>query len=285
MKTFSFPKQAPAETVPPHNAGFNSVTTLSLSRSRIYTGSLILVNAKYPCRKPSGTTLVPIDTQPAILLERQAAVLLGCLMDYLHGWRSITPVSGWRSLQEQQKIWDNSLLENGPDFTSTYVAVPGHSEHQTGLAVDLGLRKEKIDFIRPDFPYRGICQIFRDKAADFGFVERYPRDKEWITGIGHEPWHFRYVGVPHAAIMKEQDLTLEEYIDYLRQFPYGTRCCRYKKDHREVFVSYLSAGNRETTTLSLNGTFPYSVSGNNVDGFIITEWREAYGQENCLRRA
>ena len=96
-------------------------------------------------------------------------------------------------------------------FRSTYVALPGHSEHESGLAVDLGLKKDVIDFIRPDFPYDGICGVFRELAPDYGFIERYPRGKEAVTGIGHEPWHFRYIGTPHARILTESGLVLEEY--------------------------------------------------------------------------
>lgn len=78
---------------------------------------------------------------------------------------SIVPVSGYRSLNEQMDIYNDSLKDNGEDFTRKYVALPKHSEHQTGLAIDLGLNKEKIDFIRPDFPYDGICGTFRRFAG------------------------------------------------------------------------------------------------------------------------
>ncbi len=64
-----------------------------------------------------------------------------------------------------------------------------------------------------------ICQTFREKAAKYGFILRYPAGKEHITGIGHEPWHFRYVGVPHAEIMASEGLTLVEYTDFLTGFP------------------------------------------------------------------
>lgn len=65
-------------------------------------------------------------------------------------------------------------------------------------------------------PWSEICQIFRDRAADYGFIERYPKGKENITHIGHEPWHFRYVGVEHAKQMTERNPTLEEYVEWLK---------------------------------------------------------------------
>lgn len=74
-----------------------------------------------------------------VLMERRAAALLNKLMENINGWSCIAPVSGWRSEQEQRDIWNNSMRESGGVFTRQYVAVPGCSEHQTGLAIDLGL--------------------------------------------------------------------------------------------------------------------------------------------------
>lgn len=174
-----------------------------------------------------------------VWLKQCAAHSLNRLLRELGGWRQIVPVSGWRTMKEQQHIWADSIKENGRTFTETYVAVPGHSEHQTGLAIDLGRKQEEIDFIRPDFPYYGICQRLRDRAAEYGFIERYPKGKESITGIGHEPWHFRYVGVPHAAIMKENGWTLEEYILFLREYPYGQKSFHYEDKDLSVELSYI----------------------------------------------
>lgn len=272
--------------------------TLILPKHSIHTGNLILVNQQYPYIEDTNAYLVPVlDTHSAapaktakthhstimvqenkssVFMNRRAVNLLNILMQEIHGWRRIVPVSGWRSMQEQQEIWDDSLSENGLEFTQKFVAVPGHSEHQTGLAIDLGLKKQNIDFICPDFPYEGICQTFRSKAADFGFIERYPAGKEAVTGIGHEPWHFRYVGIPHAAIMTDLHITLEEYIDFIKQYPYGKRPLHYGKNGQNIQISYLKMNPDKDTELNIHTELPYSVSGNNVDGFIITEWRENY---------
>lgn len=129
------------------------------------------------------------------------------------------PVSGWRSQQEQQRIWDDSMAEHGETFTRQYVALPGCSEHQTGLAIDLGKAAGYIDFIRPAFPYDGVCGRFRRLAARYGFIERYQRGKEEVTGISAEPWHFRYVGAPHAQLMETNGLCLEEYRDFCGRVP------------------------------------------------------------------
>ncbi len=115
--------------------------------------SLILVNRHCPCPTDNVRDLVPVhEHYPHILMEREAAQALFGLMEQLDGWRQIVPVSGWRSLEEQKAIYEQSLRDHGQEFTEQFVALPGHSEHQTGLAIDLGLRQPEIDFIRPSFP-------------------------------------------------------------------------------------------------------------------------------------
>lgn len=178
---------------------------------------LVLVNASHPLKREYTLRLTPVNQRDkAVLLEVEAARQLNLLMTELAGspkaaWQQICAVSGWRSQQEQQAIWEGSLAANGQEFTAKYVALPGCSEHQTGLAIDLGLRLPQIDFIRPEFPYTGIAGRFRRLAAQFGFVERYPQGKEAVCGIAHEPWHFRYVGPEHARKMQRLGLVLEEY--------------------------------------------------------------------------
>ena len=144
-------------------------------------------------------------------MER-ARAWLERLLDAVGARGAIVPVSGFRSRAEQQAIWDGSLAEHGRAFTETYVARPGCSEHETGLAIDLGENVPGLDFIRPSFPDHGICGRCRARAADFGFLLRYPRGKEAVTGIGWEPWHFRYVGTPWAREIAGLGLTLEEYL-------------------------------------------------------------------------
>lgn len=176
---------------------------------------LILVNRQHLVgSKPDD--LVSVSSEyPKIKLRREAQTALENLLLAIGGGNQIVPVSGYRSHREQTDIFESSLKENGIEFTEKYVALPGCSEHQTGLAIDLALNQATIDFIRPDFPYDGICGEFRKLAPKFGYIERYPRGKEQITGIAHEPWHFRYVGCPHAKIITAQHLTLEEYIETL----------------------------------------------------------------------
>lgn len=247
---------------------------LTLPQKSFHTGNLILVNGQYPyCLENAESSLVPVCSDSKILLERRAAVLLSKLMSSIEGWEQISAVSGWRSRAEQQEIYDQSLRDSGVAFTEQFVAKPDHSEHQTGLAIDLALRKAEIDFIRPDFPYSGICQMFREKAVAYGFIERYPKGKEAITRIAQEPWHFRYVGAPNAAIMTELGLTLEEYHTFLKQHPNGENYFLFRTGNQDIAVSYIKAAAGADTELEIEDNIPYSVSGNNADGFVLTEWR------------
>lgn len=171
---------------------------------------LILVNSENPYREEYGGCLVPLYKN--IFLEREAAISLHMLLESINGYGEIVPVSGWRSVWEQREIWDDSVKENGIIFTRRFVAAPFHSEHHTGLAIDLALKTENIDFICPEFPYGGICLRFREAAPEFGFIERYPKDKEEITKISHEPWHFRYVGREAAMEIVRRGICLEEFL-------------------------------------------------------------------------
>lgn len=238
-------------------------------RGGIHSGLLILVNAEHPIQHMERPVLAPAVPCSDILLDTRAAAMLSGLISRLGAAGEIVPVSGWRSAEEQQEIWDGSMRENGAEFTRKYVALPGCSEHQTGLAIDLALRADSIDFIRPEFPYDGICGRFRALAADYGFVERYKSGKEDITGIAAEPWHFRYVGRPHARIMCEMGLCLEEYVEYLRSYPYPERLLEVRGEIYEAEVGF--AGARDALGLP---DAPYQVSGNNVDGYIYTLWRK-----------
>lgn len=238
-------------------------------RGGIHNGLLILVNAEHPIQHMERPVLAPAVPGSDILLDTRAAAMLSGLISRIGTSGEIVPVSGWRSEAEQREIWDGSMRDSGEEFTRKYVALPGCSEHQTGLAIDLALRADNIDFIRPEFPYDGVCGRFRALAADYGFVERYQSGKEGVTGIAAEPWHFRYVGRPHARIMCEMGLCLEEYVEYLRAYPYPERLLEVRGEVYEAEVGF--AGARDALGLP---DAPYQVSGNNVDGYIYTLWRK-----------
>lgn len=244
-----------------------------VSSRDVYKGYLILVNKKYPLKKDNGNRERLAKLGNGIYLENRTASMLMQLLNELKAEKKITAVSGYRSFREQERIYNNSLNENGGEFTKKYVALPGASEHQTGLAIDLGKTKEEIDFLCPEFPFEGICQEFRERAADYGFIQRYEEEKEGITGIGHEPWHFRYVGYPHSRIMREGNLTLEEYAEKIENYPYGERALVFDEGKQKIEISYLTISEGEERVLDFSPEAIYQISGNNKKGVIITKWQ------------
>lgn len=249
--------------------------TLTLHKADVSNGYLVLVNRACPIkpsRLKSINTLAPcLAMNDEVLLERRAAASLIQLIDKVGCREQIVSVSGFRSKEEQEALFSNSLRQNGRTFTEQYVAYPNCSEHQTGLAIDLGENQDVIDFIRPSFPYTGIFAQFRSLAADYGFIERYGQGKEAITGISHEPWHFRYVGYPHAKIIKQHDFCLEEYIQFLYDYPFSGQHYTFTERGTQFDISYIRAIEL-FTTIEIPERSLYQLSGNNVDGFILTTW-------------
>ena len=123
--------------------------------------------------------------------------------------------SAYRSEAAQQKIVDEFTEKYGADYVKQYVAVPGYSEHHTGLALDLYFIVDgKTVYENEDLEqYPEIWEAIHKKMPEYGFILRYPEGKEKITGVSYEPWHMRYVGSPETAKeITEQGVTLEEYL-------------------------------------------------------------------------
>lgn len=250
----------------------SSLKMISLTASQLERGNLLLVNERHPLRQSVAPDRLTPFFGSQVLLERRTALVLENLFRSLGCAASVIPVSGYRTLDEQKQIYASSLAEHGEEFTRKYVALPGCSEHQTGLAIDLALNREPFDFIRPYFPKDGICGRFREKMISYGFVERYPEGKEAVTGIAPEPWHFRYVGLPHGAIMERHGFCLEEYIDYLSLFPAHGRHLEIQIQNKnfEIFWLPVKDGKAE---FSLPQSLPFQVSGTNTGGCVVTLWK------------
>lgn len=251
------------------------MNTVLLDRERIYHGNLILVNAGHPIVISEEKDLIAADPKyPQILLKREAVNILQMICEKIGSAGEIVPVSGYRSLAEQEDIYNTSLAENGEEFTRKFVALPNCSEHQTGLAIDLGRNKDEIDFICPDFPYDGICGRFRQMAAEYGFIERYQRGKESITGIAPEPWHFRYVGYPHSKLINQNGFALEEYCEFVKRFSCDGERLKFVGKGSYVEIFYVKANLHGVTEIQLHENGVWQISGNNEDGFIVTLWRK-----------
>lgn len=121
-------------------------------------------------------------------------------------------VSGYRSYQRQVSIYNNNVKTKGQEYTDRVSSVPGHSEHQTGLAIDIS-SPSVGNAIEEVFGTSKEGQWLAEHAAEYGFIIRYPKGEEAITGYVYEPWHIRYVGTDLAPDIVKSGLTLEEYFD------------------------------------------------------------------------
>lgn len=119
--------------------------------------------------------------------------------------------STYRSYWSQNRLYWNYVSNYGQDPTDTFSAKPGFSEHQTGLAFDIGGVDRSL-WAEEDFKYTDEAKWLKENCYKYGFILRYPEGKEWKTGYMHESWHFRYIGVEHSKNFKDSDLTLEEYL-------------------------------------------------------------------------
>lgn len=119
--------------------------------------------------------------------------------------------SAYRSYSTQNGLYNNYKNSNGLTWADKWSARPGHSEHQTGLALDVGVKNE---YSLGKFESSREFTWMKDHAHLYGFILRYPKGKEYITGYGYEPWHYRYVGIEAANYIYENDITFEEYYAY-----------------------------------------------------------------------
>ena len=136
------------------------------------------------------------------------------------GLRKIIVDSGYRSFEYQKVVFDKSVVEKGIDETLRSVALPGSSEHQSGLAIDIaymdnGVYIEKTSDVDPEIMW------LKENAHKFGFILRYPEGKEDVTNIQYERWHYRFVGVEMATILYAEGITLDEYYERVEQENYS----------------------------------------------------------------
>lgn len=184
------------------------------------------------------------------VLQALQEMLTAARQDGLDGFML---TSGYRSMEQQAMLYE----QQGSDY-----ALPaGYSEHNSGLAVDISSVTMKME-VAPEGAW------LRDHAAEYGFILRYPQNKQHITGIQYEPWHFRYIGLPHSLIMQEYGWVLEEYLQYLAENPnlsVGTKDGHFTIDYYTYSSDLL---------IELPSDASCTISGDNVDGVIVTSWVE-----------
>ncbi|MCC3356769.1 M15 family metallopeptidase [Bacillus sp. REN16] len=244
----------------------NKIKTMEIDNDQIFQGDLILVNSTFPIKRNSiKSDIVPLSSIEeigkqfgasidSITLSNEAGLAFSKMMESANkdGIVHFSVNSGFRDFEEQAKLYK--------EMGAAYALPPGYSEHNLGLSLDVGSTLMKMENA-PEGKWMA------ENAWKYGFILRYPKDKTDITGIEYEPWHFRYVGLPHSVLMKEMDLVLEEYIEYLKQ----EKTLKTTIEEIEYFISYHPVA--ETLEMVEPIFSQYEISGNNVNGIIVTRWK------------
>jgi D-alanyl-D-alanine carboxypeptidase len=237
--------------------------SIPVTKDRIYKGDLLLVNKAHPV-PPGGEASEAINLSKHrelengfVILDKSIRLTPSLLKKFStlieaakkDGVNRFMISSGYRDEQEQSRLYK----EMGPDY-----ALPaGYSEHNLGLSLDIGSTQGEME-------HAAEGKWLRDNAWKYGFILRYPEDKTAITGIRNEPWHFRYVGLPHSAIMHQKNFVLEEYLDYLKEQKSTTTTI----GNQVYDIFYYPISKNTTIQVPANGL--YEMSGNNMDGVIVT---------------
>ena len=238
----------------------------------IYRGDLVLVNSEHEYKFPEDDIeLVSVYdnitgeyfhvSDLVQKLDRTVLDQLTALMTSFYNEESnsdIYVIGTYRTKEEQDdKYWNGNSQFQG-----------GYSDYHTGRSFDIGIYPADNSMAGYYSP-RGVYGYVDEHAADYGFIVRFPEGKETFTGEQARTYTYRYVGVPHAVYMKQNNLCLEEYIDTLKG--------HNNEDPLEVAagkklyqVYYVPANKTGDTEVPLPSNKTYSVSGNNVDGFIVT---------------
>ena len=160
-----------------------------------YVNGIIIVNKDYSLPKNYDPKVNKIALEALKNMQADAEAL----------GLDLSLISGYRSYDKQEKLHDKYVRKDGKEVANTYSALPGHSEHQTGLAFDIGS-------VERSFADTSEAKWIEENAHLYGFIVRYPKGKSDITGYIYEPWHVRYLGIDIATDVKNSGLTLEEYL-------------------------------------------------------------------------
>lgn len=170
------------------------------------TGDLLLINKQYPIQSiPNNLAIIPAHLSTNVIINEEFLLQEHTIEPLQRMFESAAQDgvhhfiinSAYRSSETQQQLFEK--------YGAEYALPAGYSEHESGLALDIGSTQGTMDNT-PEGEW------LAQNAHKFGFILRYPPDKVNITGISYEPWHFRYVGLPHSELMYNQNLALEEYL-------------------------------------------------------------------------
>ncbi len=195
------PATEPPATQPP--ATEPPATEPPAASGPTYIGGILIANKTYSLPTDYNPGLDP--TCQSQFKKLSAAAAAEGLNIYLS--------SGFRSYDYQKRIYNNYVRIHGQAKADTFSARPGHSEHQTGLAID-------VNTVTDSFGATREAAWLAAHAHEFGFIIRYPKGKEHITGYKYEPWHIRYLGIDTATAVYNSGLTLEEYLGITSVYNY-----------------------------------------------------------------
>lgn len=182
-------------------------------------GLLVIVNKENPLTmdyKPDDLKEIkyfaPDRTKASRYMSAEAAEAFHQMVDKaVEAGVEIKMTTAYRSYHFQKVLYDNYVAREGQAAADTFSAKPGQSEHQTGLAVDISSPSVGYQ-LSNDYGEKVEGKWLAENSYQFGFILRFPKGKEHITGFQYEPWHLRYVGITAANEIHEQGLSLEEYL-------------------------------------------------------------------------
>lgn len=275
----SFPTGDSTEATEPESGETEDLyESVSIENTEIHNGDLILVNGNYAYKSTDEEELKTLYGNKSdsyyvsgseLMLREDVITNLNAMLDDFYtetGHSDIIIISGYRTAEQQQELYDADLESTGSD-TSTLVAKPGYSEHETGYAMDFSLFDGENS---GDYDGTGEYSWINENCAHYGFVLRYPEEKTEITEIRYESWHYRYVGQPHAFYMQQNQLCLEEYMEELQNHTIDNALEVTNWDGKVYQVYYVPAESGESTYVMVPPDLEYTISGNNIDGFIVT---------------
>ncbi len=172
-----------------------------------YIDGILIVNKTYS---------LPNDYNPADIKNECKRAFNEMKANALKDGISIWISSGFRSYKTQKNLFERYCKNDVVSNVEMYSARPGHSEHQTGLAIDVNSASSSAY----ETTYKKVGEWLENNCHRYGFIIRYPKGKENITGYIYEPWHIRYVGKDYAKKIKESGLCLEEYLGIDSKYAY-----------------------------------------------------------------
>lgn len=179
-----------------------------------YNSIYVIINKQRPLPEnyePSDLVIPNVSLMKELYLRKEAAKAIEEMFEAaLNDGIELKIGSGYRSYAYQSRLYSNYAKRDGEEAASRYSSKPGQSEHQTGLVVDLAASNE-VCYLEQCFEDTKEAQWLFEHSYKYGFVLRYLKDKEDITGYMYEPWHYRYIGKEEAKKVYESGLTLEEY--------------------------------------------------------------------------